>query len=181
MNRTIFIALAAGVVLAGCTAETASDVAERIDEKRFVLSPAKATLVVGFLKGTLSDLNVVQRVNAETGEVVSPPQLRGTLTLENTSEDQAARVVAGRVGYLDGSGSKIALAEERGEPTLQIYAYSGDRLEPGATATHQLDLPFPAAALQGARLAEVRLDLTYIPMPYRHQSGRVAVSIAPQG
>ena len=180
MKGTWIAVLVGGVALAGCTNDTGREVSQRIDEKRVVLSPPSATLAIGVLKGKLSDMSVVQRVNAETGEVVSPPQLRATLALENSSEDQAVRVVAGRVGYLDKSGAKIALAEGRGEPTIQIYGYSGDRLDPGGTATHQLDVPFPAAALAGSRLAEVKVDLTYIPMPYRHEAGRAAVSVAPQ-
>ena len=178
--KAMWIAMLAGVALAGCTNDAGREVSQRIDEKRVVLSPPSATLAIGVLKGKLSDMTVVQRVNAETGEVVSPPQLRATLALENSSEDQAVRVVAGHVGYLDKSGAKIALAEGRGEPTIQIYGYSGDRLDPGGTATHQLDVPFPAAALAGSRLAEVKVDLTYIPMPYRHEAGRAAVSVAPQ-
>lgn len=172
--------LAIGLTVAGCTNDTTSEVSPRIDEKRFTLSPSTAKVAIGVLKGTLSDMTVVQRVNGETGEVVSPPQLRGTLSLQNVSEDQAIRVVAGRVGYLDKAGAKIALAEGRGEPKIQIYGYSGDRLDPGGTATHQLDLPFPAAALAGTGLAEVRVELTYMPMPYRTEAGRAAVSLAPQ-
>ncbi|HEY7519885.1 MAG TPA: hypothetical protein VIE36_16480 [Methylomirabilota bacterium] len=179
--KALWIALLGlAVALAGCANDTASEVSQRINEERVALSPASVTLAIGVLKGKLSDMAVIKRVNAETGEVVSPPQLRATLVLENPSEDQAVRVVSGRVGYLDKSGARIGLAEGRGEPTIQIYGYSGDRLDPGGTATHQLDVPFPAAALAGSGLAEVRVDLTYIPMPYRHEAGRAAVSVAPQ-
>jgi hypothetical protein len=179
MKAILTVGFAVGIALAGCTSDAAHEVSQRIDEKRFTLSPSRATVAVGVLKGTLSDMTVVQRVNTDTGEVVSPPQLQGTLSLENTSEDQAVRVVGGRIGYLDKAGAKIGLAEGRSEPKIQIYGYSGDRLDPGGTATHQLDVAFPAGALRGSRLAEVRLDLTYIPMPYRQEGGRATVSLSP--
>jgi hypothetical protein len=38
-------------------------------------------LAIGVLRGKLSDMTIVQQVNSDTGEVVSLPQLRGTLSV----------------------------------------------------------------------------------------------------
>jgi hypothetical protein len=72
--------VAVGVAIGGCTTDTSSEVSSRIEEKRFALS-SSATLAIGVLRGKLSDMTIVQQVNSDTGEVVSLPQLRGTLSV----------------------------------------------------------------------------------------------------
>jgi len=168
------LALLAG--LAGCGRQEASE-APRIEEKVFSMNPMAAPVRVAFLTGELTDLKVVERVNAQTGEVVEAPKLRGTLKLKNGSSDQTARLLAGEVEYLDGAGKPIALANERTDTSFRFSSYQADRLDPGMATSHDIDVPFPAAALNGQMLADVRLNLTYIPAPYREESVTVPMVI----
>jgi hypothetical protein len=44
--------------------------------------------------------------------------------------------------------------------------------------THRVDVPFPAAALNGKTLTEIRLSVTYLPAPYREESVEIPVVLA---
>jgi len=169
------LALVAG--LAGCSKQGASET-PRIEDKVFSLNPMTAPVRVAFLTGELTDLKVVQRVNAQTGEVVDPPKLRGTLKLKNGSSDQAVRLLTGDIEYLDGAGKLIALAKERSDTSFKFYSYQAERLDPGMATSHDIDVPFPAVAVNGKTLADVRLNVTYIPEPYREESVTVPMVMA---
>ena len=168
--------LLAGAVFA-CSSPPSAEL-PRIEEKTVMLKPATIPVTVGILRGQLSNLSVVQRVNADTGEVVYAPQMRGTLTLKNGSTDQAVRLLSGHVEYLDEAGAPIALARERGETNFSFYSYSSERLDPGKEIAHSVDVPFPAAALRGTALNDIRLRVTYLPAPYREESVEVPVTLA---
>jgi hypothetical protein len=170
------VALIAGLLTVACTTEQTTTT-PRITEKTFPLKPVSVPVRVGVLSGELGELSVMERVNASTGEVVYAPQLHGTLKLKNTSSDEAVSLVSGQVEYLDSSGTRIPLAEGRGDTTLRIYSYAGDRLDPGKEANQTVDVPFPASALQANRLAEIRLSLTYLPTPYERKSVEVPVAV----
>ncbi|HSB70054.1 MAG TPA: hypothetical protein VLT62_12030 [Candidatus Methylomirabilis sp.] len=148
-----------------------------IEEKTFQLLPAQATVTAGFLAGEFVNLRVSERVEQGTGKVVEAPKLLGSLKLKNLSTDQGARPVAGQVTYLDGAGQPIRLAEGRGEPSF-TFPYYQDRLDPGATTTASLDVPFPAAALKEKPVGEVRLELSYIPMPIHEETLSVKVGLS---
>jgi hypothetical protein len=167
----------AAAMLTACSSQPSADTA-RMEEKSVALLPATIPVEVGILTGELSGLSVVQRVNAETGEVVYAPQLRGTLTLKNSASDEAVRLLGGQVAYLDGSGAPIALAKDRADTSFRFYSYSSDRLDPGAQTTHNVDVPFPAKALTGEALKEIRLSVTYLPAPYREEAVEVPVTVA---
>jgi hypothetical protein len=169
--------LLAGAAFVACTSPPGADL-PRIEEKTVTLEPATIPVTVGPLSGKLSGLSVVQRVNAETGAVVYAPQLRGTLTLKNGSADQAVRLLGGHVEYLDAGGAPIALARDRGETGFSFHSYSSDRLDPGGEISHGVDVPFPAAALDGTALRDIRLRITYLPSPYRQESVEVPVTVA---
>jgi hypothetical protein len=171
---------ALATVLAGCAKDDVSQT-PRIEDKTFALQGADVPLRIGPLSGSLSNLVVTQRVNLDTGDVVSAPQLRGTLALKNVSEDQAVRVVSGQVVYLDASGSRIAVAEGRGETGFKPYAYGGDRLDPGKEMSQSIDVPFPAAALEKTPLANIRLGVSFIQMPYREEGVLVPVRVTAAG
>lgn len=177
-NAIVVAALASA--LAGCAQDDVS-AAPRIEDKTFALQAADVPLRIGPLSGSLSDIVVTQRVNLDTGEMVSAPQLRGTLELKNVSEDQTVRVVSGQVVYLDASGSKITLAEARGDTEFKPYAYGGDRLDPGMEMSQSIDVPFPAAALDKTPLANIRLGVSFIPMPYREEGVVVPITVGAAG
>jgi hypothetical protein len=160
-----------------CSSQPSADI-PRIEEKTFAVTPVTVPVHVGVLAGQLKELTVVQRVNAETGEVVYAPQMRGTLVLKNTSTDQSVRVVDGEVEYLDDSGAPIPLAQGRTDTRLRLSTYSTGQLDPGAEMSHSVDVPFPAPALKDEALAEVRLNVSYVPAPYREVSVDVPVALA---
>jgi hypothetical protein len=173
--------LATTLLLAGaavaCSSPPSADL-PRIEEKTVRLRPATIPVAVGILSGQLSNLSVTERVNAETGEVVYAPQLRGTLTLKNGSPDQAVRLLGGHVEYLTEAGAPIALAPDRSEAGFSFYSYSSERLDPGKEISHSVDVPFPAVALDGTALSDIRLRITYLPAPYRQESVEVPVTVA---
>jgi hypothetical protein len=166
------------VVATACT-DGSPDVAASptIVDEQIALSPSTASLEIGFLSGQLQDLKVVRRVEEGSGRVIDKAELRGTLLLKNVSTDRAAHVLNGRVEYVDGDGKPIALAEGREEPEIEFYSYGGDRLDPGEETTQTFDVPFPSAALAPGRLGDVRVQLTFIPSPYRTETGTVSVSL----
>ena len=150
---------------------------QSIEAKTFLLMPAQVTVKAGFLVGEFEGLRVLERIEQGTGRVVEAPKLVGSLKLKNVSEDQAARPLAGRVTYLDEAGQRIRLAEGRGESTFTFPFYQ-DRLDPGKTTTAPLDVPFPATALKGKRLGEVRLALSFIPIPIEEETMSVKVALS---
>jgi hypothetical protein len=182
MNRRMVTRGMATAILAlgvgACGQQQQATDTPQIEEKSFAVKPATSTLRVGFLTGKLTDLEIVERVNKQTGEVVQAPRVRGTLKLKNPTADQTARLVSGSLEFLDADGNPIPLAAGREAPRLSFYAYSGDRLDPGMETSHTLDVSFPAAALDGQPLADIRVKVTYIPDPYRAESATVPVALA---
>jgi hypothetical protein len=170
------IAVALGVLAAGC-AEQQVAATPRIEEKTFALAPATVPVEIGVLSGSLADLQVVERVNEETGAVVSPPQLRGTLKLANRSADVAVSPLGGSIEFLDAEGRPIRLAEGRTDTSFTFSAYSTERLDPGAAMSRQIDVPFPAAALEQKSLADLRVVVTYLPLPYERESATVSTKV----
>jgi hypothetical protein len=167
------------VSLGACSQSQPDTVAStpNIEEKTFRLTPAQITVRAGFLVGEFADLRVSERIEQETGRVVEAPKLLGNLQLKNTSADQAARPLGGQVTYLDEAGRRIHLGEGRSEAAFE-FPYYQDRLDPSQTTTARLDVPFPAAALKDARLGEVRVELTYIPIPIREETMSVKVALS---
>ena len=147
-----------------------------VEQKSFALNPSTATVKASFLTGKLEDMKVWERVEQGTGKVVEAPKLLATLKLKNTSENQAARPINGRIEYLDTQGKPIPLAEGR-EDTSFKFPYYQERLDPGMEASTDINVPFPAAALKDKRLRDIRLELTYIPTPYKEESVSIQVSL----
>ncbi|MBI2152224.1 MAG: hypothetical protein HYW16_06450 [Candidatus Rokubacteria bacterium] len=58
--------------------------------------------------------------------------------------------------------------------------YGAERLDPGQDATQSVDVDFPAEALKVKKLKEIRLELTYIPSPYKEETVNFTVSISGQ-
>jgi hypothetical protein len=81
----------------------------------------------------------------------------------------------GKILYIDAQGQPIKLEET--EPVIKFATYGSERLDPGQDATQSLDVEFPAEALKAKKLKEIRLELAYIPSPYREESSDFTVSI----
>jgi hypothetical protein len=147
-----------------------------MEEKMFTVTPAAASVRASFLTGQLQDLRVSEQVERGTGKVVEAPKLRATLKLKNMSENQSARPIAGKIQYADAEGRLIPLAEGRGDTTFK-FPYYQDRLDPGMEANLNIEVPFPATALMDKKLRDIRLELAYIPTPYKEETVSIQVSL----
>jgi hypothetical protein len=131
----------------------------------------------GIVTGDVTNMKVTEQVEQDSGRVVSPAKLTALIVLKNSSENQTVRLVAGTIKYIDAQGQVIKLEETRTEPTLKFATYGTDRLDPGQEAIQTLDVDFPAEALKAQKLKEIRLELAYIPSPYREETVHFIVSI----
>jgi len=172
---------AALAMAAGCSPQS-SAVAAAVSEKVYSVTPDTLKVRAGIVSGELTEMKVMERVEAGSGKVATPAKLTGKLVLRNVSADQSVRLVGGKILYIDTQGQPIKLDDNRTEPTIRIASsYGGsDRLDPGQDATHVLDAEFPVEALKAKKLKEIRLDLAYIPSAYKEQTLRFPVSIGGQ-
>ena len=122
-------------------------------------------------------MKVTERVEQGSGRITSAAKLTARLVLKNSSPNQTVRLVGGRIQYIDGRGQPIKLEDARTEPTLK-FGSSSERLDPGQETTESLDVEFPAAALQAKTLGQIRLELAYVPSPYREETLNFAVTIS---
>jgi hypothetical protein len=162
----------------GATPQPALTAAALVDEKTYTVTPAAMKLKAGIVTGEVTNLKVTERVEQGSGRVVSPAKLTALLTLRNSSENQTVRLVAGTIKYIDAQGQPIKLEDTRTAPALTLTTYgSSDRLDPGQEAIQSLDIDFPAEALKAQKLKEIRLELAYIPSPYRQETVNFTVAI----
>jgi hypothetical protein len=179
MSRWIGLTIAAGAVAAmtlGCS-QQGSGTAVVIEDKVYTVTPASVNVKAGIVTGEVTELKVTERVEKGSDRVVSPAKLTGTLKLKNTSANQTVRLVAGKIQYIDAQGKVIKLEESRTDPTIKFATYGSERLDPGQDATQSLDVDFPAAALKAKSLKEIRLELAYIPSPFKEETVNFTVSI----
>jgi uncharacterized membrane protein YeaQ/YmgE (transglycosylase-associated protein family) len=152
-----------------------------IADKTYTVTPATIQVKAGIVTGEVTQMKVTERVEQGSGRIVSAAKLTAIVTLKNSSADQTLRLVGGKIQYLDAHGQPIKLEEARTEPSLKLSAYgSTDRLDPGQETTQSLDVDFPAEALKANKLKEIRLELAYIPSPYREETVNFIVSIGGQ-
>ena len=145
------------------------------EDKTYAVPPATMKLKAGIVTGEVTDMKVTERIEQGSGRVVSPAKLTARFTLKNSSANQTVRLVAGKIQYIDVHGQPIKLEEARTAPTLKFS--SSDRLDPGQEATETLDVDFPAEALKAKKLQEIRLELAYIPSPYKEETVNFVVAI----
>ena len=170
------LATAVAVMTLGC-AQGPSATAVTIGDKTYAVTPASVKVTAGILMGEVTEMKVTERVEKGSDRVVSPAKLTGTLKLKNTSANETVRLVAGKILYIDAQGQPIKLEESRTEPVVKFATYGNERLDPGQDGTQSLDVEFPAKALKAKKLKEIRLELAYIPSPYREESINFTVSI----
>src|SRR5712692_286099 len=157
------VAAAVAVMALGCAQQPSETAAGKVK--------------AGIVTGEVTEMKVTERVEKGSDRVVSPAKLTGTLKLKNTSANQTVRLVAGKILYIDAQGQPIKLEESRTEPVVKFATYGSERLDPGQDGTQSLDVEFPAEALKAKKLKEIRLELAYIPSPYREESINFTVSI----
>lgn len=153
-----------------------------IEDKAYTVTPGEVQVKTGIVSGSVTELQVTERVEQGSGRIDSPAKLTGKLRLTNTATDQSVRLLGGRILYIDDQGQIIKLEDARTEPTLRFQSAQNiaDRLDPGQETTQSVSVDFPTAALNGTKLKEIRIELAYIPSAYKLQTAAFAVSIGGQ-
>ena len=175
----MMVTTAMAAIALGCSKQP-SGPAVVIEDKVYTVTPAAVTVQAGIVTGEVKEMKVTERVEKGSGRIDSPAKLTGTLKLKNTSKDQSVRLVSGKIRYIDAQGQAIKLDAERTEPTLKFSSYGSEALDPGKDATQSIDVDFPAEALKAKKLKEIRLELVYVPSPYKEESVSFNVSIGGQ-
>jgi len=150
-----------------------------IEDKVYPVTPPSMIVKSGMITGEVSDLKVTQRVEKGADRVVSPARLTGMLRLQNTSANRTVRLVEGRVRFIDAQGQAIGSGAAGTDPIVKFTRPGHDSLDPEQDALYPLDVEFPGEALQANRLKELRLELVYVPSPFREETVNFAVSIGP--
>ena len=183
IRMMMFVAPAlAALALAACSKQLGTPAAATVEpvERTFNLTTSNEVMKVDFLTGQLQGLTITERVDPKNGTVVDPPELRGTLKLKNVSSDQSARLIGGKLLFLDAKGQPISVAKDRGDTSFTFSSYETQRLDPGQETSQAIDVPFPRGGLKANDIQTVRLDLTYLPSAYREQTVNYTVSLKGQ-
>lgn len=174
----LLVSSAVAAIGLGCTQPPATP-AMVVEDKLYSVSPEVVTVNAGIMTGVVTEMRIVERVEKGSGNIITAAKLSGKLVLKNRSNDQTVRLVGGTFQFVDAQGQLIKMEEKRTEPTLKFTSYgSGDRLDPGQETSQSVDVDFPADALKTKRLKEIRLDLAFIPSPYKAETLNFGVSIA---
>src|SRR3990170_916859 len=175
----MMVTTAVAAMTLGCSQQS-SGPAVVIEDKVYTVAPASVKVKAGIGTGDVTEMKVTERVEKNSGRIVSPAKLTGKLVLKNSSKDQAVRLVGGKIQYIDAQGQPIKLAEAQTEPTIKFATYGAETLDPGKDATQTMDVDFPAEALKAKKLKEIRLELVYIPSPYKEEAVSFTVAIGGQ-
>jgi hypothetical protein len=151
-----------------------------IEDKTYTVTPASVQVKAGIVTGEVTEMKVTERVEKGSGTVVGPAKLTGKLVLKNSSTNQAVRLITGKLQYIDAQGQPIKVGEGRTEPLLKLATYGAETLDPGQKSDQTIDVDFPAEALKAKKLKEIRLELAYIPSPYKEESVNFTVAIGGQ-
>lgn len=151
--------------------------AATIEDKVYPVTPPSMTVKSGMITGEVIDLKVTERVEKGSDRVVSPARLTGTLRLLNTSANRTVRLVEGKVRFIDAQAQAIRPGAGQTDPIVKFTRYGNEWLDPDQGASYALDVDFPVEALQANRLKEIRLELVYVPSPFREETVNFTVSI----
>lgn len=151
--------------------------AATIEDKVYPVTPPSMTVKSGMITGEVIDLKVTERVEKGSDRVVSPARLTGTLRLLNTSANRTVRLVEGKLRFIDAQAQAIRPGAGQTDPIVKFTRYGNEWLDPDQGASYALDVDFPVEALQANRLKEIRLELVYVPSPFREETVTFTVSI----
>ncbi|OGA33063.1 MAG: hypothetical protein A3G80_06560 [Betaproteobacteria bacterium RIFCSPLOWO2_12_FULL_62_13b] len=164
----------------GCTPKE-QVAAPVIEDKVFPVTPVSVQVKAGILTGEMLEMKITERVEKGSGRIDSPPKFTGTLKLKNISADQTVRLIGGKILYIDAQGQTIKLEDNRTAPTLKVASgyssSSSERLDPGQASSQAVDAEFPVEALKAKTLKEIRLELSYVPTPFKEEKLNFSVSI----
>jgi uncharacterized membrane protein YeaQ/YmgE (transglycosylase-associated protein family) len=169
--------VAVGWMILGPAAQPAATATSVVEDKTYEVMPAAMKVKAGLVTGEVTGMKVTERVERESGRVVSPAKLTANLYLKNSSANQTIRLVEGKIRYIDAAGQPIKLEDMRTEPTIKFASYGSERLDPGQESSQSVDVDFPAEALKARTLKEIRLELAYIPSPYHEETVKLNVTI----
>lgn len=177
------LAAALAAMTVGCTPVPPA-VAAVVNDKVYTVTPDSVTVEAGIVTGAITEMKVTERIEEGSGRVANPAKLTGKLSLKNISSDQTVRLIGGKILYIDSQGKTIALEDNRTAPTLKVAsgynAGSSERLDPGQDTSQSVDAEFPVEALKAKKLKEIRLELSYIPSPFKEEKLNFTVSIGGQ-
>jgi len=177
------LAAALAAMTVGCTPVPPA-VAAVVNDKVYTVTPDSVTVEAGIVTGAITEMKVTERIEEGSGRVANPAKLTGKLSLKNISSDQTVRLIGGKILYIDSQGKTIALEDNRTAPTLKVAsgynASSSERLDPGQDTSQSVDAEFPVEALKAKKLKEIRLELSYIPSPFKEEKLNFTVSIGGQ-
>jgi len=148
-----------------------------IEDRIYAVTPASLVVKSGVITGEVIELKVTECVEKGSGRIVSPARLTGRLRLENTSANRTVRLVEGKLLFIDAQGQPIKFEAARTDPIVKFTTYGNERLDPGQDVSQTLDVEFPVEALKAKKLKEIRLELAYIPSPFREETVNFVVSI----
>ena len=149
--------------------------AATIDDKTYAVTPATMKLKAGVVTGEVMDMKVTERIEQGSGRVVSPAKLTARIALKNSSANQTVRLVTGKIQYIDAQGRPITFEDNRADPIVKFS--SSERLDPGQETTESLDVDFPVTALKANTLKTIRLNLAYVPLPFKAETVNFVVAI----
>lgn len=167
------LALLFGAAAWGQAASRSGAAASPVEEKTIPLKPNVIFVKASFLTGELQEMQVKERVERGTGKLVGTLVFRATLKVTNDSRNEAARLIGGKIEYIDPVGNVIDLPHT----TFTFIGIPTDRLDPGMRASQVIEVPFPASALRPNGLREVSLELTYLAIPYRQDTVNIPISM----
>lgn len=177
------LAAALAAMTVGCTPVPPA-VAAVVNDKVYTVTPDSVTVEAGIVTGAITEMKVTERIEEGSGRVANPAKLTGKLSLKNISSDQTVRLIGGKILYIDSQGKTIMLEDNRTAPTLKVAsgynASSSERLDPGQDTSQSVDAEFPVEALKAKKLKEIRLELSYIPSPFKEEKLNFTVSIGGQ-
>jgi hypothetical protein len=148
-----------------------------IEDKTYAVTPASMTVKCGIITGEVSDLKVTERIEKGSDRVVSPAKLTGMLRLEKSSANRAVHLVETKFLFIDAQGQPIKLEAARTDSLVTFTTHGEERLDPGQESSQALEVEFPVEALKANKLKEIRLELSYIPSPFREETVNFVVSI----
>jgi uncharacterized protein YjbJ (UPF0337 family) len=180
-TSVMVVSAAVAAMTLGCSPQPPV-VVPTINDKIYSVTPASVKVKAGIVSGEVTEMKVTERVEEGSGRIASPARLTGKLVLKNISPDQTVRLLTGKIFYIDAQGHPIKLGDNRTEPTVRVASSYGssDRLDPGQDTTQAVDADFPVEALKAKKLKEIRLELAYIPSPFKEETLNFTVSIGGQ-
>jgi hypothetical protein len=177
-RAALSVAVGLAVVTVGC-AQQQPEAVTVIEDRVYPVTPSSVDVQTGIMKGQITEMKVTERVEKVSGKVVSPAKLSGKLMLTNSSADQTVRLIEGQIRFVDTTGQPINIEEKQiPSATVKFTGYGAtERLDPGQSAFHTVDVEVPAEALKASAMKAMQLDLVYLPASYRQERMRLPITL----